>query len=241
MTSEGSDDFWRVCLQTNSLSLVVHVMELLLNAALTFNDVSPTLRMHNDLLWCVLQPSKAYQTVSSSILLYLCWDCALICFGVSHNLARCSKQSVSQSRLLCTWCLLIHYGSLLVSTINFYLTCECSMIHSGVSCNLARHSGQSWLHPFTNTSGLDSHGCPLICFGASRNLVRCSEQSVIVIFSLWCSTSDSRLLALIPLLLTSYFLLPVTLIFWHHSSLYPWQHLFICWIQTLVSTICFHS
>src|SRR5260370_301726 len=165
--------------------------ELLLNAALTFNDVSPTLRMHDDLLWCVLQPSKAYQTVSSSVLLYLCWDCALICFGVSHNLVRCSEQSVSQSQLLCTQCLLIHYGSLLVSTINFYLTCECSMIHSGVSCNLVRCSRQSWLHPFTNTSGLDSHGCPLIHFGASHNLLSASNHPFIVSFSLSSSPSYS--------------------------------------------------
>ena len=65
--------------------------------------------MCDDSLWCILQPSKVYQTVSSSILLCLCWDHVLIHFWVSHNPVRCSKQSVvvnfplmtSHSQLLC--------------------------------------------------------------------------------------------------------------------------------------------
>jgi len=78
-------------------------------------------RTCSDSLWGVSQPSKALWTVSG---------CFLI--STSHS-----------QLLLCTWHLLIHYGSLLVSTINFYLMCECSMIHFGVSHNLVRCSGQS--------------------------------------------------------------------------------------------------
>ena len=131
---------------------------------------------------------------------------------MSHNLARCSKQSVivifsplstSHFPLLilifsAPQHLFICWIQTLVSTICFYLMSECSVICSGVSHNLARHSGQSWLCPFTNTSGLDSHGCTLICFGVSCNLVRCFKQSVVVIgFShllalvLWLSSSGS--------------------------------------------------